>query len=255
MTAFNTVLYDKSDHIARVTLNRPDVLNVYNMAMRDDLYQVMQAVRDDPDVHGIILCGAGERSFCAGADLTEFGTSESQVVARQVRWERDVWGLFLDIEKPIMAALHGYVFGSGVEMALLSDLRIAAEDSIFCLPEAKLGMIPAAGGTQMLHRIIGSGQTLDLLLTGRRVTATEAYDVGLVHRVVSRENLMAESYNEIRNILSGGLIGVSLAKLAVRHGLDMNLSQGLDLERSYAWSILGNRLKPIPSWKGYNVES
>ena len=131
MTAFETLIYEKQGPIAWVTLNRPAVLNAYNLAMRDELYEVLEAIRDDPEVHGVILCGAGDRAFCAGADLTEFGTAPSQAIARQVRWERDVWGLFLGLDRPMVAAVHGYVLGSGMEMALLCDIRIAAEDAVF----------------------------------------------------------------------------------------------------------------------------
>ena len=249
MTAFQTIVYEKLGHIALVTLNRPQVLNAYNMAMRDEIYQVLEAVRDDPEVHGVILCGAGDRAFCAGADLTEFGTAPSQAVARQVRWERDVWGLFLALEKPMVAAVHGYVLGSGVEMALLCDLRIASEDAVFGLPETGLGMIPAAGGTQTLPRTIGLGQALDLLLTGRRLTAAEAYDLGLVTRVVPRQRLMAEATRLLEDILSCDMAAVRSAKLAVDRGMDMPLAQGLELEERLASAIFRNMRKALPAWR------
>ena len=181
-----TVLYEKCGGVARLTLNRPRRLNAYNVAMRDELYSLLEAVRDDPEVRAVALGGAGERAFCAGADLSEFGTAPSQVVARAVRWERDVWGLFLDIDKPIVAALHGYVIGSGVEMACLCDLRVASEDATFAMPETALGMAPAAGGSQTLPRVVGRGPALEMLLAGRRLSAAEAYRAGLAHRVVSR---------------------------------------------------------------------
>ena len=162
MAGFETIVYEKRGAVAHVVLNRPRIVNVYNMQMRDDLYQVLEAVRDDPDVRVMVLRGAGDRGFCAGADLTEFGTAPSQVTARRVRWERDVWGLFLGIRKPSIAALHGFVLGSGVEMALLCDIRIAAEDAVFGMPEVALGMMPAAGGTQTLPRVLGPGRAMDL---------------------------------------------------------------------------------------------
>ncbi|MCH7481616.1 MAG: enoyl-CoA hydratase/isomerase family protein, partial [Chloroflexi bacterium] len=126
-----TVLFEKRGDIAVVTLNRPDALNAFSVRMRDELWEVLGAVRDDPDVRGMLLQGAGERAFCAGADLTEFGTAPSQAVARTVRWERDVWGLLLGLPKPTVAALHGYCLGSGLEMAVLCDLRVAADDAVF----------------------------------------------------------------------------------------------------------------------------
>jgi len=148
MSGFESLIYEKSDDIAQVTLNRPEVLNVYNIQMRDDLYQVLSAIRDDPEVRVGIFTGAGDKAFCAGADLSEFLTAPSPVVARQVRWERDVWSLFLSIPQPLIAALHGYVLGSGIEIALCCDIRIATEDVRFGLPEVGLGIIPAAGATK-----------------------------------------------------------------------------------------------------------
>jgi len=115
---FEVIIYQKQDGIGYVTLNRPGALNAYNLQMRDELYQVLGAIKDDPEVRVVIFKGAGEKAFCAGADLTEFLTAPSPIIARQVRWERDVWGLFLSIDKPLICALHGYVLGDGIEIAL-----------------------------------------------------------------------------------------------------------------------------------------
>ena len=164
---FETLLYEKQGGRAYVTLNRPQVLNIYNLQMRDELCQLLSAIRDDPEVLVVVFRGAGERAFCAGADLSEFLTAPSPVIARQVRFERDVWGLFLSLPQPLIAALHGYVLGSGIEIALCCDLRIASEDVRFGLPEPSLGIIPAAGGTQTLPRTIGRAKSLEMLLAGR----------------------------------------------------------------------------------------
>ena len=247
MTGFETLLYQKEGSIARITLNRPQVLNAYNLAMRDDLYQVLQATRDDPSVQGAILCGAGDRAFCAGADLTEFGTAPSQAVARQVRWERDVWGLLLGLEKPTVAALHGYVLGSGVEMALLCDFRIAAEDAVFSLPETTLGMIPAAGGTQTLPRTIGAGRALELLLTGRRLDAADAYGMGLVNMVVPRQRLMEQARELLEGVLASDPAALRSAKEAVLQGMDLPLLEGLDLEARLVLALLRSGRKVVPA--------
>ena len=238
MNGFETIIYLKKGPIAWVTLNRPGVVNVYNTTMRDDLYQVLEAVRDDPEVQGAILRGAGERAFCAGADLTEFGTAPSQTIARRVRWQRDVWGLFLGMEKPLVAALHGYVLGSGLEMALLCDIRIASEDALFGLPELALGMIPAAGATQTLPRVLGTGPALDILLTGRRFGAAEAYELGLVNRVVPRERLLDEAEALMSRILEQEQLAVRYAKRAVVQGMDLPLPQALELEARLAAQLL-----------------
>ncbi len=238
MAAFETVVYEKSGAVARVVLNRPGVVNVYNMRMRDELYQALEAVRDDPEVRVMILSGAGEKGFCAGADLTEFGTAPSQSIARQVRWERDVWGLFLGIKKPIIAALHGYVLGSGVEMALLCDVRMASEEAVFGMPEVALGMIPAAGGTQTLPRNVRVGRSLELLLTGRRIDAKEALGWGLVHRVVPRESLATEAEQMALDLASRRPEVVAAAKEAVQRGLEMPLAEALVMEERLALQAL-----------------
>lgn len=233
-------LYRKDGPVAWVTLNRPQVLNAYNLAMRDELYGILQAVRDDPEVRGMVLCGAGERAFCAGADLTEFGTAPSQTIARQVRWERDVWGVFLSIDKPMVAAVHGYVLGSGVEMALLCDLRIASEDAVFGLPETGLGLIPAAGGTQSLPRVIGQARALDLLLTGRRITAHEAFDLGLVHRVVAKARLLEEANLMMNTILIANAQVLRAVKRAVAQGAELPLAEALALDLRLGANLLAS---------------
>jgi len=144
MGGFETIIFEKNGHIACITLNRPHVLNIYNVRMRDELYEVLSAIKTDGDVHVVIISGAGEKAFCAGADLSEFLSAPAPTAARHVRWQRDVWGLFLSLPQPVLAALHGYVFGSGIEMAMCCDIRIAAGDAVFGLPEVALGIIPAA---------------------------------------------------------------------------------------------------------------
>jgi enoyl-CoA hydratase/carnithine racemase len=213
------------------------VINAYNVQMRDELFQALETVRDDPDVRVAILSGTGERGFCAGADLTEFGTAPSQVIARQVRWERDVWGLFLSIRKPLIAALHGYVIGSGVEMACLCDIRIASEDAIFAMPEVALGMVPAAGGTQTLPRAIGIGPALEMMLTNRRVAAHEARHLGLVHQVVPGDTLMDTAERIAQELAERSQEALAAAKTAILDGMDITIEQGLELEERLAQTL------------------
>jgi len=234
MNTFQTLIYEKKDSIAYITLNRPKALNVYNIQMRDELYQVLGAVRDDPDVAVAILKGAGDKAFCAGADLTEFLTAPSPIIARQVRWERDVWGLFLSLPQPVIAALHGYVLGDGIEMALCCDIRIASSDAQFGAPEVGLGIIPAAGGTQTLPRMVGRNKALEMLLTGRRLNAQEAYKAGLVNRVVPREELLPTTEEIARKIASYSKMVVRITKQATIRGLDLTLNEGLELEKRLA---------------------
>ncbi len=242
-----TVLYLKDGPVAHVVLNRPRVINAYNIQMRDELYQALEAVRDDTEVRAAVLRGAGERGFCAGADLTEFGTAPSLDIARRVRWERDVWSLFLGIGKPLVAALHGYVIGSGVEMACLCDLRIAAGDAVFRMPEVALGMVPAAGGTQTLPRAIGRARVLDMVLTNRQVDAHEALSMGLVHRVVPRERLL-EAAREVASALASlSPAALAAARTAVLEGMDLPLAQALELEWRLALQVLAREMPSRPA--------
>ncbi|PIP07471.1 MAG: hypothetical protein COX52_03610, partial [Syntrophobacterales bacterium CG23_combo_of_CG06-09_8_20_14_all_48_27] len=238
---FETVIYEKRDSIAFVTLNRPGVLNAYNVRMRDELYQVLGAIKDDPEVMAAIFKGAGDKAFCAGADLSEFLTAPSPTIARQVRWERDIWGLFLSLPQPLIAALHGYVLGSGIEMALCCDLRIASEDAQFGLPEVGLGVIPAAGATQTLPRIAGRAAALEMMLTGRRIGARKALDMGLVNRVVAKSELLLVVEDMARQIASFDPAVVRGIKEAIVKGLDMTLAEGLEMEKRLASSLSRSR--------------
>ena len=230
MDGFEVVIYEKQDGIADVTLNRPQALNAYSIRMRDELYEILGAIKDDSEVEVVILKGAGEKAFCAGADLTEFLTAPSPIIARQARFERDIWSRFLSVEQPIIAALHGYVLGSGIEMSLCCDIRLASDDARFGLPEPGLGIIPAAGGSQTLPRTIGQAAALEMLLSGRWITAEEARQLKLVNRVVPRAELLKEAEKLARKIKSYNPQAVRFAKQAVTRGLDLTLEEGLALE-------------------------
>ncbi len=230
MSDFETIIYEKQAGVGYITLNRPRALNAYNIRMRDDLYQVLQAIKEDDDIRLVVVKGAGEKAFCAGADLTEFLTTPSPIIARQVRWERDVWGLFLSITKPVIAALHGYVLGDGVEIAMCCDIRVAAEDAQFGTPEMGLGIITAAGGSQTIPRVTGRAHALDMLLTGRWVKAEEALRMKLVNQVVPRADLLPTVQSLADKIKGYDPAAISYAKQAIIRGLDMSLAQGLELE-------------------------
>jgi enoyl-CoA hydratase/carnithine racemase len=235
---FSTVLFDVRDHVAWLTLNRPNVLNAYSVQMRDDLAEILGAVRDDSEIRALVIQGAG-RAFCAGADLTEFGTAPSPTVARRVRFARDVWATLYGLDIPTIAAVHGYVFGSGLEMALFCDLRIAADGTQFAMPEVQRGLIPAAGGTQTLPRVCGVGWALDILLTGRRFDAAEALRLGIVTEVVPDDNLPQRAADVARHLISLPQDAVRAVRRAVREGVDLPLQQGLRLEARLAATLRG----------------
>ncbi len=241
MNGFDTIIYEKDDlGVARLTLNRPEVLNAVNLQMRDELWQVFHAFRDDPDGRALIVRGAGS-AFSSGADLSEFGSAPSYVEARRARRERDLWGMLLHLPKPVIAAVHGYALGAGCELSLLCDLRIASEDARFGLPEVGLGYIPSAGGTQTLPRAIASGLALHMILSGDPIDAQEAYRRKLVHRVVPRERLDAAADEWARALASRSPRALSYAKEAVVCGLDLPLREGLSLEARLAGLLLSAR--------------
>jgi enoyl-CoA hydratase/carnithine racemase len=235
---FATLVYDKDGGIAWVTLNRPETLNAVNLQMRDELWESLHALRDDPEVAVAIFKGAGDRAFSAGADVSEFGTAPSVVEARRARRERDVWGYMLAIEKPLIAAIHGFALGAGIELSMCCDLRVAAEDARIGLPEVTLGYIPSAGGTQLMPRIIRPGVAMGLILSGDTVDAAEALRIGLVHRIVSRDRLYAEAEELARRLMGLSPLALRLAKVAVTQGLDLPLGKGLDLEARLARQAL-----------------
>ncbi|MCY3692574.1 MAG: enoyl-CoA hydratase/isomerase family protein [Chloroflexota bacterium] len=234
--SFPTIIYEKSRGVAHLSLNRPQQLNAYSIAMRDDFAQALRAVAEDSEVGSLLITGQG-RAFCAGADLNEFGAAPSQVIARNVRWQRDVWGQLIDLPKPIVAAVHGYCIGSGLEIALLADVRIAAEDTVFSMPEVRLGMIPAAGGSQTLFQHGGPSRALDLLLTGRRFGALEAMRMGLISRTAPAQELLGRAWDLAARLaeIPYGLLAAMRA--ALRHGADMPITEALQHERRLAATL------------------
>ncbi len=238
MSPFQTLLFEKRGAVAHISLDRPQVVNAYNIQMRDDFSEALSAVEQDPDVRALLITGQG-RGFCAGADLTEFGSAPSQVIAREVRWQRDVWGQLVNLDKPIVAALHGYCIGSGLEIALLCDLRIAATGTVFALPEVQLGMIPAAGGTQTLPRAAGVSRALDLLLTGRRIQSEEALAMGLVTRLALPASLRDEAWRLAESLADLPTDAVAAMKRILRHGMDLDLPRALELESRVAARLAG----------------
>lgn len=225
-----TVILEKQDGVAWVTLDRPSQHNAINLAMRDELWGVIGAVDLDPDVHVVVFKGAGESAFSSGADLNEFGTAPSFVDARRGRQERDIWGRLASLTKPMIAAVQGYALGAGCELTLFCDFRIASVDAQFGLPEVTLGYVPSAGGTQMLPRLLGRGRALDLICSGEPLSAQNALDYGLVHQVVPRHNLYPAAESLALRLVATPRKTLSLAKKAVIGGLDLTLDQGLGLE-------------------------
>lgn len=236
---FEAIEFAVRDRVAWITLSRPAVLNALNLQMRDDLWATLDVVEADPDVGVMVFEGAGE-AFSAGADVTEFGATGSLHRAREARRQRDLWWRLARFPKPMIAAIHGWALGAGLELSLYCDLRLAASDARFGLPEVSLAYMPSAGGTQTLQRVVGQGAALAMALTGEPVDAAEALRLGLVSRVVDRDRLHEEAACWARALLLRTPLAVRYAREVIRSGSDMSLEAGLALERRLASSLLSS---------------
>jgi enoyl-CoA hydratase/carnithine racemase len=234
------VLYDREGDIAWVTLNRPERLNAVNLEMRDRFWTVLTALRDDPTLRCVIVRGAGDRAFSAGADITEFGTAPSLMEARDARLNRDLWGVMSRLEVPLIAAIHGFAYGAGMEMSLYCDLRVATPESSFALPEATLGYIPSAGGTQTAPRHLQRSDALRMATSGTPISAVEAYEIGLVHALVEQQALESTARGWAERIAAAPPAAVRAVKRAVWDGMDRPLAEGLALERRLAARVVAS---------------
>ena len=220
--------------VLRVTLNRPERLNAVHLPMRDELWGLLNLIRDDPTVRVAVFTGAGERAFSAGADITDFGTAPSVIEARDARRDRDLWGVMSTLEIPLIAAIRGFAFGAGLEMSMYCDIRIADGTARFGLPEVTLGYIPSAGGTQTLTRHLPRSEALRMVTTGDPIDAQRAYELGLVDAVVTPEELLSAADRLAALLASYEPSAVRAVKRAFTHGLDVSLDDGLALERRLA---------------------
>jgi enoyl-CoA hydratase len=232
--ADDPVLLEREGRIAFLTLNRPDAMNAIDRRMRASLARLVRSAVRDRSVRAIVIRGAGPRAFCAGADIKEFARPASVVGERTSR-AGPIWNdLIAASSKPTIAAIHGYCLGGGLEIALACDLRVAAHTAVFGLPEVRLGIIPGAGGTQRLPRIVGIGNALRLILSGDRIDAPEALRIGLVSEVVATGELLAVATDWAERLSAGGPLAVAYAKEAVVRGMELSLHDGLRLEADLA---------------------
>lgn len=227
------ILSQQTGAVLTVTLNRPAQINAVNDAIRNGLPEVMEAADQDPSVAAIVLAGAGPRGFCVGADIKEMRPEETALETRS-RMIGNPWiERVAATRKPVVASLHGFCLGAGLELALTADLRVAAEDTKLGLPEVALGLIPGGGGTQRLPRLVGEARALDMILTGERLDAEAAKAAGLVTRLATDgDTALALAQDIAAGLASKPPAALRHAKEATRAALAMPLSQGLDLERS-----------------------
>ena len=227
------VLYEKKDSIAYVTLNRPKVLNALNKKTWADLRTAFEAARDDAAVRGVILTGAGDKAFIAGADISELANVSAVEAEESSTFGQEVLNLVENLGKPVIAAINGFALGGGCETAMACTIRVASEKAKFSQPEVALGIIPGGGGTQRLPRLIGKGRALHLILSGEMIGAQEAYRIGLANEVVPATDLSTRAETILKKISSNAPIAVKYALEAVNRGLETSQSEGLSLEASY----------------------
>jgi enoyl-CoA hydratase/carnithine racemase len=253
-------LHQAGSGVAEIVLDRPEAMNALSTAMARSLADVCQRVAADAATRAVVLSGAGERAFCVGADLKERNAMTDEDLYRQRPVFRAAFGGVLALPQPVVAAVHGFALGGGCEFALSCDLIVAEETAVFGLPETTVGLVPGGGGTQLALRRLGTGRAADLILTGRRIDAAEAYRIGLADRLVpagtARENAI-----RLAGLIAGNSpVAVKAAKKAIRHGTGTGLAAGLDIEDA-AWrtaAFSGDRREGIaafnekrePRWPG-----
>jgi len=229
---FENILYEKKGPIAYVTLNRPKVLNALNQAVFAELKVAFEDARDDAGVRSAILTGSGDKAFAAGADIAEMSSYTASQAEEATRRAQAVTELIENLGKPVVAAVNGFALGGGCELAMACTIRVAAEAAKFGQPEVKIGIMPGAGGTQRLPRLIGKGRALQLILSGEIINAQEAYRTGLVNEVLPIANLIPRAEAILNQINANAPLGVRFSIDAVNKGLDGSVSEGLLIEAS-----------------------
>lgn len=227
---YETIRYEAADGVGVVTLNRPDVLNAMNDAMRRELTRCFEHLVTDDQVRAVVVTGGGERAFSAGADVREFVEPLVPVRFREQRRRLEFRQVMDRCPQPLIAAINGWALGGGLELALACDIRVASADARLGLTETALGIIPGGGGTQRLPRLVGRGKALELILTGTRIDAAEALRIGLVERVVPAGEALPAATALARDLAARAPLAVRYAKEAVVKGLELPLADGLRLE-------------------------
>lgn len=246
-----TVLLKIEKNIATITLNRPEAANAFSMQMLTEFRELIEDFKYNSSIRTVILTGSGEKVFCAGADLKERARMTPIEVKQTVALIRLVINSVEQLPMPVIAAINGVAFGGGLELALACDIRIATETAKVGLTETSLAIIPGAGGTQRLPRLIGLGKAKELIFTAQRVDAYEAKEIGLVEYVVPKEELLQKAMEIADRIADNGPIAVAQAKIAINKGMEVDLQTGLELEQmAYAMTIpTKDRIEGLTAFK------
>ena len=226
-----SILLEQKNNVATVTINRAAAMNAFNYDTLCELERVVEALRLNPDVRVVVFKGAGDKAFSVGADLKERKTLTEQQVRRNVYKIGEVFAAVEKLPQPTVAAMNGYAFGGGMELALSCDFRIAIDEAVMGLTETSLGIIPGAGGTQRLPRLIGEAKAMELILTAKRLTAHEALQYGVITKTCSREAFHDTVQGFVDSMLANGPIALQQAKYAIKNGMNADLHTGLQIER------------------------
>lgn len=224
------VILEKEGHLAIVTINRPKALNALNSATLRDLDTVLKDLENDTDVYAVILTGSGEKSFVAGADISEMKDLNEEQGKEFGELGNKVFLRLENLNKPVIAAIQGFALGGGCEIAMACDIRIASETALFGQPETGLGITPGFGGTQRLTRIVGLGKAKELIYTAKNIKAEEAYRIGLVNKIVPLEELMNEAKKMALNIIKNAPVAVRLCKDAINRGIQVGIDEAVMIE-------------------------
>ncbi|WP_042461114.1 enoyl-CoA hydratase-related protein [Neobacillus dielmonensis] len=223
--------------LAIITINRPDQLNCFDWESLCQLREIVAGLKLDKEVRAVIITGAGEKSFSAGADLKERSTLDEKGVLRNVHMIRDVFTLIEELPQPTIAAINGYALGGGLELALVCDFRIAVKEAVIGLTEVSWGIIPGAGGTQRLSRLIGTSKAKELIFTARKIDAWQAYELGILNKVVERNELTPTALDLAQEITKNAPLAITQAKYAINNGSNVDIKTGLAIE-SKAYEVI-----------------
>lgn len=230
MSGYENILFEKKNQLAYVTINRPTKLNALNRAVMRELDDVLTRISDDAEIRAVILTGAGEKAFVAGADIGELSTQTPVEGKEFSLWGQKVLHKIENLGKPVLAAINGYALGGGCELAMACTVRIASENARLGQPEVRLGIMAGYGGTQRLPRLVGKGLALQLLLTGEQISGTEAYLIGLVNKVVPFAELIPTAEKMAQAMIANAPLALQYSIEAVNRGLEMTQEEGLFLE-------------------------
>ena len=247
----NVLLVEEEAGIATLTLNRPDVMNSLNFPLLHALRDRVESFRFRKDLRVIIITGSGERAFCSGADLKERATLNPDQVREYIYTIRNLFTAIEELNKPVIAGVNGIALGGGTELTLACDIRIASSKASMGLTETRLAIIPGAGGTQRLPRLVGKGKAKELIFTGQRVDAQEALNIGLVNKICEPKDLMEACHEMAAMICETGPVAIEQAKYAINYGLETDMHTGLAIESNAYWVCIPteDRLEGLAAFK------